>query len=83
MIQRLGGFNPMHKIMGRLYGSVSNNASQEEVVEMLQQIRDNLGVDDFAWGASAGMIRNLRSGYSENKANTVVSDYLWSGVRAR
>lgn len=81
IIQRAGGFNTLNRVMARIYGSVEINASQETIEKLLRNIRENLGIDDLAWGMSAGMIRNLRSGYSENKANAVVADYLWGGIK--
>jgi DGQHR domain-containing protein len=80
IIQRLGGFATLNRLMGRIFSSINVNASQEEIVALLQQIRENLGVDERAWGYGAGMIKNLRAGYSENKANSVVTDFLWSGI---
>lgn len=80
LIQRHGGYSALNRLMGRIFSSIDVNASQEDIVELLQQAKANLGVDDMAWGYSAGMIRNLRSGYSDNKATTVVCDFLWSGI---
>lgn len=83
LIQRPSGFAALNRFMGRIFGSVSLNADQAEIEEMLAQVRDNLNIDDIAWGYSAGFIRNLRMGYSENKANGIVADYLWGGIRDR
>lgn len=81
LIQRSRGFRSLNRLMGQIFSTVDVNASQEEIVELLQQIRSNLNLDDLAWGFSAGTIKNMSAGYSDNKAVNVVCDYLWSGIQ--
>lgn len=80
LIQRTGGYAPLNRLMGRIFTNIDINASQEDIVGLLQQVKSNLGVDDLAWGSAAGMIRNLRSGYTESKSTTVICDFLWDGI---
>lgn len=83
IIQRNSGFATLNRLMGRIFSSVNTNATKEEIVGLLTQIRDNLKVDDTAWDASVGLVRNMRAGYSENKANLVMVDYLWGGIHIK
>lgn len=83
MIQRMSGVYPLNRLMSRIFSTINTQASEEEIEKLLFQIRENLGVDDLAWGRSAGLIRNIRAAYSSNRGHVAVTDYLWNGLDRR
>lgn len=83
IIQRLGGYATLNRLMARILSSIDVNTDQAKMEVLLRQIRDNLNINDQAWAVTGGMLKQMRAGYSENKANTVVCDYLWGGLDPR
>jgi DGQHR domain-containing protein len=83
-ILRTIGLQPLFKILSKVFNNLNLNPSQADFESILVDIRTNLGVDDDSWATRPqAQLNSLRAGYSLNRGNAVISDYLWSGVETK
>lgn len=83
IIMRVGGFYPLHIILGRVLSSLNPNPTYGDMVQILTDIRTNLNLDETAWDRDRGGLAQRIYGYSINRGHTVLADLLWSGVDQR
>jgi hypothetical protein len=80
LILRSVGVMVLGKILVRIFNNLDINPSTEDFDRVLGAIRD-AGWDDSAWSVSPrSQINGLRAGYSLNRGNSLVADYLWALV---
>lgn len=80
-ILRTIGFTPLLKVMSKVFNNLNLNPSQADFEAILADVRANLGVDDEAWATlPQAKLNSIRAGYSLNRGNSLIADYLWSGV---
>lgn len=80
MIQRPGGFFPLHRLLERIFNNLKLNPTEEDFTTLLQAIRSNAGLTGNGWVRHVGTIDQLRLGYSENRGYVIVADYLWNAI---
>lgn len=83
-IMRTTGITPLTKVLSKIFNNLNLTPTEEDFEDILTDIKRNLVVTDDDWALSPrAKLNGIRAGYSLNKGNTLVADYLWTGVSTK